>query len=120
MPIRDQVASLIEHMQGGKIIEAMEAFYDPDCAMAENGNPPTIGLEANIERENAFLAGVKEWTSMDIHGVAVDEDAGLAFIEYSFSFINQDDQPVTYEQVSAQRWKSGKIVSERFYYDSAA
>ena len=41
-------------------------------------------------------------------------------MELSFDFIDQNDQPVRYEQVAVQTWKDGKIVKERFYYDTGA
>lgn len=122
MSLRQHVENLIEHIKGGKIIEAVETFYDDNVAMQENRNPPTKGKAANIEREKQFLAQVKEWKSTEIQNVAVEgtPEDGAAFIEYAFDFVNTDNKPVRYEQVSVQRWKDGKIVSERFYYDTGA
>jgi ketosteroid isomerase-like protein len=33
-------------------------------------------------------------------------------------FVATSGQPVRLEQVSVAKWKNGKIVSERFYYDT--
>ena len=107
-------------MNTGRILEAMEEFYDESIEMRENGNPPTVGLAANSEREKQFLSQIKEWKSLDVtaFGVDSDSDTGTVLIELSFDFINTDDQPVRYEQVSVQHWKEGKITHERFYYDT--
>lgn len=43
----------------GKIFEAMERFYAPDCVMQENTDAPCVGLPANIEREKQFFALVQ-------------------------------------------------------------
>lgn len=51
-------------------------------------------------------------------GIEGDENDGTALIECRMEFTNTQSQPVTMEQVTAQRWKSGKIVSERFYYNA--
>lgn len=119
--IKQLVDSLFEHMATGKIIDAMNTFYDDNVAMQENANEPCTGLAANIEREHQFLATIKDWKSLDIHAVAVNETApgtGTALVEYSFDFINTDDQPVRYEQVAVQKWNNGKITHERFYYNA--
>lgn len=121
MSLRNEVDNLIEHIKTGKILEAMDRFYADNLTMQENRNPPTVGKAANIEREKQFLAMVKEWQKTDIAAVAVEgtPDDGVSFVEYSFDFISIENKPVRYEQVSVQRWKHGKIVSERFYYDTA-
>lgn len=120
MSLKDNVNTIIAMMGEGKIIEAVERFYADDVAMQENSNEPHVGKAKNIEREKQFLATIKEWQSLDVHSIGTDgdENDGVALIEYSFSFINTDDQPVKYEQVSVQRWKDGKIAHERFYYNA--
>ena len=65
MSIQTRARDLIEYMNTGRILEAMEEFYDESIEMRENGNPPTIGLAANIEREKQFLSQIKEWKSLD-------------------------------------------------------
>ena len=114
--IRQRVDDLIDYVNNGKIIEALDEFYDDRVEMRENSEPPTVGKEANRERENRFLASVKDWKWTRWHSVAVNEDDGVAALEYSFQFVNTDGETVTYEQASIQRWKDGKIVSERFYH----
>ena len=113
------VSQRVEQLQGfineGKILEAMDEFYGSDISMRENNEPATVGLAANIVREKEFLSVVKQWNWTKWHAVAVNEDTGVAFLEYSFEFVNTDDQTITYEQATVQRWVDGKIVSERFY-----
>lgn len=115
--LRANVDQLIEMIQSGQIVEAMERFYADDCAMQENGNEPVRGLAANIAREKEFLAQVKTWNGFDAKAVAVSGD--VSFIECVIDFVNTDDQHVLMEQVSVQRWRDGKIVHERFYYDAS-
>ncbi len=122
MSIRENAESIIEHIQQGKVLEAFETYYADDVVMQENGNDPVAGKDANREREKEFLAGVKEWKSFDVLslGADSDSDSGTTLMEVAFDFINTDDQPVRYEQVAVQTWKDGKIVKERFYYDTGA
>ena len=73
MSIRDNAQAIIDHMQQGKALEAFETFYHDDCVMQENANEPTVGKDANREREKAFLANVKEWKGFEVAAV----DGGL-------------------------------------------
>jgi hypothetical protein len=109
---------LFGYIRQGKIIEAMSEFYDKDVKMQDNANPPTVGQAANIEREKQFLSGVKEWKGFNVTASAVGDD--VTFYECSLDFIATSGQPVHMEQVVVARWKNGKIVQERFYYDTGA
>ena len=120
--VQDRVAGLIEHIQTGKIIEAMTEFYSENTSMQENANPPTVGLAANIEREKQFLGQVKEFHGYGVSSVGVeggDGGTGTALIESWMEFTNTSDQKVRLESVAVQKWEGGKIAHERFYYDSA-
>src|SRR5262245_19816657 len=102
----------------GRIVEAMNEFYSPDVTMQENASPPTVGLHANVEREKQFLSFVKTWKGYNVKALAADEGTGTSLVESTMDFVNQQDQHVHMAQVSVQRWKDGKIVHERFYYDT--
>ena len=96
----------------------MNEFYAKDTKMQENAHPPTVGLEANIEREKQFMSGVKEWKGFAVTASGVGDD--VTFYECNLDFIATSGQPVHMEQVVVAKWKNGKIVHERFYYDSGA
>ena len=97
-------------------MEAMTEFYDKDVTMQENANPPTIGLAANIEREQQVLSGVKEWKGFTVTASAAGHN--VTFYECSMDFVTTGGQLVHTEQVVVARWLNGKIVHERYYYDS--
>lgn len=114
--LSQRLQSLLTYIQQGKIMEAMNEFYDQDTVMQDNANPPTKGLAANIEREKQFLNGVKEWKGFHVTASGVGDD--VTFYESVMEFIATNGQPVRLEQVSVAKWKNGKVVHERFYYDS--
>ena len=114
--LQQRLTDLLNHIRQGKIIEAMNQFYDPDTTMQDNANPPTKGLAANVEREKQFMSGVKEWKGFEVRASAVGEN--VTVYECTMDFIATNGQPVHMEQVSVARWKDGKIVHERFYYDT--
>ncbi|MEQ1654638.1 MAG: SnoaL-like domain-containing protein [Nitrospira sp.] len=116
--LQQRLNDLFGYIRQGKIIEAVTEFYDKDVKMQENANPPTIGQTANIEREKQFMSGVKEWKGFNVTAQAVGDDA--TFYECNMDFIATNGQPVHMEQVVVAKWKNGKIVHERYYYDSGA
>ena len=116
--LQQRLDSLFGYIRQGKIIEAMNEFYDKDTVMQDNANPPTKGLAANIEREKQFMSGVKEWKGFNV--TAQDVGDNVTFYECNLDFIATSGQPVHMEQVVVAKWKNGKIVHERFYYDTGA
>ena len=114
--LQQRLNDLFGYIRQGKIIEAMNEFYDKDTVMQDNANPPTKGLAANIEREKQFMSGVKEWKGFNVTASAVGDN--VTFYECSLDFIATSGQPVHMEQVVVAKWKNGKIVHERFYYDT--
>ena len=74
MGLREKVGEVIEYVQSGKIVEAMETFYHDDISMQENSGEPTVGLAQNIEREKQFLAQVKDWHGFAAQSVGIEGD----------------------------------------------
>jgi len=116
MNLQQRLQDLLNHIRQGKIIEAMNEFYDKDTVMQDNANPPTKGLAANIEREKQFMSGVKEWKGYTVTAKAAGDN--VTFYESASDFITTSGQPVHLEQIAVARWKNGKILHERFYYDT--
>lgn len=114
--LQQRLNDLFGYIRQGKIIEAMNEFYDKDTVMQENTNPPTMGLGANIEREKQFMSGVKELTGFTITASGVGDN--VTFYESTSDFVTTSGTPAHIEQVSVAKWKNGKIVHERFYYDT--
>ncbi len=114
--LQQRLNNLFDYIRQGKIIDAMTEFYDNDTVMQDNASPPTKGLAANIEREKHFLSGVKEWKGFTVTASGVGDH--VTFYESTMDFIATNGQPVHLEQVSVARWNNGKIVHERFYYDT--
>jgi ketosteroid isomerase-like protein len=114
--LEDRLKDLHRYIREDRHIEALSEFYDRNVTMQENGNPPMIGLDANIERENQYFKNVKEWKGFEVKSFAVGDD--VTFYEAVVDFIATNGQPVRHEQVAVAKWRNGKIVHERFYYDA--
>lgn len=100
----------------GKAMEAFEKYYGDDVVMQENENPEVVGKEANRQREVDFFSKLVEFHGATVKGVAYGED--LIISEWFLDYTHADWGRRTYDQVSVQRWKDGKVVHERFYYAS--
>ena len=116
MDIMELVTDLNSMIIRGNALEAFEKYYSDDVVMQENELPPTIGKDANREREKEFFSKVVEFRGADVKAVAVGD--GVSMVEWFFDYTHQDWGSRAYHQVSVQRWKDGKIVHERFYYGS--
>jgi ketosteroid isomerase-like protein len=114
--LQQRLNDLFDYIRQGKIIDAMNEFYDKDTVMQDNANPPTKGLAANVEREKQFLSDVKEWKGFNVTASGVGDN--VTFYECSLDFIATSGQAVHMEQVVVTKWKNGRIVHERFYYDT--
>jgi ketosteroid isomerase-like protein len=116
MDLRTLVDDLNSMIVEGKAMEAFEKYYAEDVVMQENELPPTIGKDANREREKDFFSKVVEFRGADVKAVAIGD--GVSMVEWFFDYTHKDWGERRYHQVSVQRWKDGKIVNERFYYGS--
>lgn len=114
--LQQRLNDLFGYIRQGKIIEAMTEFYDKDTVMQENANPPTKGLDTNIEREKQFMSGVKELKGFTVTASGVGDN--VTFYESTADIVTTGGVAAHIEQVSVAKWKNGKIVHERFYYDT--
>ena len=114
MHLRELVEDLNSMILEGRALEAFEKYYAEDVVMQENARPPTIGKDANREREREFFSKIVELRGADVKAVAVGDD--VTMVEWFFDYTHKEWGRRTYHQVAVQRWKDGKIVHERFYY----
>lgn len=115
--VHDLDARLNEQVLSGQILEAFERFYDDAVEMQEGSQTPTRGKDANRAREQAFVESLAEF-----HGAAVTATAAAgdtSFSEWWMDVTFKDGTRKRLEQVAVRRWKDGRVVHERFYYDTA-
>ena len=101
----------------GKSMEGFDQFYADDVVMQENDNPPTAGKAANRDREIAFFSSIEQFHSGAVKAAATGDDVSLGEWEFDITF--KGGKRVTMRQANVRRWKDGKIIHEKFYYDGA-
>lgn len=99
----------------GKALEAFEKFYADDVEMRENSDPPTKGKDANRKRELEFFDSVERFNGAEVRSSSAGDD--VSFSEWMMDVTLKGNQRRKLEQITVRRWKNGKIVSERFYYN---
>ncbi|HUS62868.1 MAG TPA: nuclear transport factor 2 family protein [Acidimicrobiales bacterium] len=117
MPTRDQVTQLARLVEQNRVLDAIDQFYDENVSMQDNLNPPVVGKAANRERERQFFGGI---TVHGNHPLSITVDGDDAVIHWLFEFTGGDGKRYRMDQLSHQHWKDGRVVKERFYYDSAS
>lgn len=113
--LHERLQDLLTYIQEGRILEAINEFYAEDTKMQENTQPPTVGRQANLQREQAFLSTVKEWKRFDVTAQGVGED--VTFYETVMEWVTTDGTSVHVEQVVVAKWQDGKITHERYYHN---
>jgi len=117
MLIRERVQGLVQAVEQGHILEAIQEFYADDVTMQDNQNPPTMGRAANLAREEKFGGIIAEVHENRAASFMVDGDQ--ATIHWLFDFTDKEGKHFHFDQLSQQTWRGHHIVSERFYYDTA-
>lgn len=100
----------------GKALDGFEQFYADDCVMQENTEPPTVGKDANRQREIDFFDSLAEFHGGEVRGSAVGDD--VTFSEWLFDVTFKGGERKKLEQAVVRRWRDGQIVHERFYYNA--
>jgi SnoaL-like domain len=113
MSTRENVEKLIELVERGEYLEAIEKFYAPGGSMQENLGAPRVGLQALLENERNALK--RSQIVLRSHTVVVDGDR--AAINWIFEITERSGKQWLLDEIAFQEWQDGKIIRERFYYD---
>ena len=112
------VKTLDDHLNqkilSGAILEAFDAFYADDVVMQENTDEPKVGKPVCRQAEQQFLDAVEQFHGARLLGSAVNGDT--SYSEWEFDATYKGAGRVKLSQVAARRWKNGRVVHERFYY----
>lgn len=116
MELKTQVEDLVSMISAGKMLEAFDKYYADNVTMQENETEPRVGKEANRKYEEAFVSGLEKVHEMKILGVAIGDN--YATIESFMDLTHKDWGRVARTQVAVQHWADGKIIQEKFYYNT--
>ncbi|MEM9555148.1 MAG: nuclear transport factor 2 family protein [Acidobacteriota bacterium] len=109
--------ALNDAILGGDILGAFETYYADDVVMVEPGGNRREGKAVNREYEAQFVESVQDFHGAEVVASAVAGD--VSFSEWTMDITFRDGNRKTLEQVAVRRWQDGRVVQERFYYDTA-
>lgn len=109
-------AELNSLIRAGRALEGLERFYADDVVMQENLASPTVGKAANRDRERTFYGAVDRVNEVTLHSAA--QAGATTFSEWTFDLVLKDGTPVRLNEVTVRRWRDGRVVHERFYYQA--
>ena len=114
--LRTLVDELNQMVMEGKVLDAFEKFYADDVVMQDNDYPQRVGKEVNRQYEETFVNGLTEFKGAKVVNTVISD--GIAAVEWWYDYTHKDYGTRNYTQLSVQRWKNGKIVEEKFYYNN--
>ena len=117
MSIKPHVHALIALVENGRMLDAMTQFYAEDVAMQENVSPPNVGFAENYARESSFYGSLK---ALKFTLVSVIIEGDHAVINWVFDYTTADGKQYRMDEIAVQTWRNGKIVHERYIYDTAS
>jgi hypothetical protein len=112
----EKIDDLNDLVLQGKALEAFEKYYHDEVIMQENQSTPTVGKEANRQREIDFFSSITEFRSAKPLKITIGE--AVSMVQWHYDYTHKDWGVRNYSQVSVQEWKDGKIIKEQFFYGS--
>jgi ketosteroid isomerase-like protein len=117
MSIKPQVLGLISLVEKGQMLEAMNRYYAENVVMQENVSPPSVGFAENYAREEAFYGSLQ---ALKFNLVSVVVEGDRAVINWVFDYTTADGTSYRMDEIAIQTWRDGKIVHERYIYDTGS
>jgi ketosteroid isomerase-like protein len=108
-------SELNQMILSGKALDAFEKFYADDVVMQENSDEPRAGKDVNRKAEQDFFSSLASWNEGKLEASAVNGDTSFSQWYMDITFKNGQRNKAT--QVAVRKWKNGKIIHERFFYN---
>ena len=114
MNIEANVKNLNQLVLEGKMMDTFEKYYADDVVMQEINMEPTVGKDANREREIKWLEGITDFRGAEVKNIAIGNNVSM--VEWFMDYSHKEYGDVKMSQVAVQTWEDGKIVKELFYH----
>ena len=108
--VRGRVGRLIEMVQAGQLLCAVQDFYAPDVKLGQGAQLPMFGLDTRAGKVWSSSHRDAEWCRFDVKGVGVNGDT--SFVECVLGFESAAGSTFEMEQVAVSQWRGGLIVKE--------
>jgi ketosteroid isomerase-like protein len=102
-------------LENGENLKVIEQFYADDIIQIENNSDPVKGKTEITAFEKSNIEGVN-WFEQKIDTLIVDEIQKLVMGEMTILFDSKKMGKKKLQEAFIQKWDSGKITYQRFYY----
>jgi ketosteroid isomerase-like protein len=113
----EELRAFVALCVSGRSLEAIDRFYADEVEARENDQAPRVGKALNRANEERNLRSLTAPPTLVARAVTWNEADGVSMIEWDIRFTPKKGAPMRLEEVAVQRWRDGKIVSERFFYE---
>ena len=102
---------MIDLVEGGRYVEAIEAFYHEDASMQENLDPPRRGRDTLIKGERRVIEAHRSIRTRPVRTFMVEGD--LAVIKWVFDFVDHEGRAFTLDELAFQLWRGERVIELR-------
>ncbi|MCB9809848.1 nuclear transport factor 2 family protein [Candidatus Peribacteria bacterium] len=117
MTLLQSITALYKLVQDGRDMEALDTYYADEVVITEGDGAVRHGKEAQRAAMEAFSAGVTTH-DMRVLVLTANEQTGHTAVEVEWDATWGEAGRATMREVGVQQWQDGKIIAERFYYDT--
>ncbi len=101
----------------GQLLDAFEKYYSENVVMEEPRFGKVEGKAANREREQQFVASIKEVHGGGARAITSNEEEGITMSETWMDATYADGNRMMFEETSVKKWEGDQVVHEKFYYN---
>ena len=114
-PLKARVYHYKQLLEQGANMAVIDQYYDEQISQLENDQTLIVGKQQLRDLEAENLAKVTA-LQQQITSLVVDENQELVMGEMTIRFTSKQGGTKQLNQAFVQRWKAGKIFTQRFYY----
>ena len=113
--IHDLVEAEVLMLNQGKILEALDTFYDDDCLMYDNDELFSTGKAESRAKQEPFITPCTSINGNISEYVVKDGTISVLRNKSSFTHPKFGDNAI--DGLHVQYWNENKIVKEYYYHD---
>ncbi len=110
--IKTNETQLNDMIRQGKILDALDKFFDEKATFQEGNKPVRVGRAANHAFLSGFFKTLKAFNGATLHAQTISDNTSIS--EWTFDMAGPDG-PILWNETMVRRWQNGKVISERYY-----
>jgi hypothetical protein len=108
-----KISKLKKYITDLKYLEAIDDLYHDEIEVYENHNLACKGKSNYKQQGKDYIAGIENYKAELLKTLIGDQVTACL---WKYSFDHKQRGPMNMEELSVQKWKDGKIISETHIY----